>query len=119
VVCRDHALIEGIDFLSVWSEQPALELGRRPVAQRGVQAFWVVDLLEKPADAGAGFGQIAIFRPLNFLVFQGLDKRFTGCVVPGIPLARPADLDAVVAEPLGIVAAGVLHAAIGVMHQSG
>jgi hypothetical protein len=44
-----------------FSQQPALELGRRQVAERRVQAFLVVDLFEKRADAGVGLGQVAIF----------------------------------------------------------
>ena len=75
-------------LLVVLSEQPALELGRRQVAARGVQTFLVVDLLEKHADAGAGLGQIAIFRPVDFLVFQGLDERLAGRIGPA-PLTTP------------------------------
>ncbi len=43
-------------FLVVLSQQSALKLDRRPVAERGVQTFLVVDLLEKEADAGTGQG---------------------------------------------------------------
>ena len=43
------------------SQQPALELSRRQVAECRVQAFLVVDLFEKRADAGVSLGQVAIF----------------------------------------------------------
>ena len=43
------------------SPRAALELGRRQVAERGVQAFLVVNLFQKHAEAGVGVGQIAIF----------------------------------------------------------
>src|SRR5215469_6112079 len=115
VVLWDRPLIEWIDFLMpqkthrenvprsgllVLRQQPAFELGRRPIAERGGQAFLVVDLVEKDADAGAGLGQVAIFRPVNFLILQGLDKRFAGRIVPRIPWARHADPDAVVVKAI-------------------
>ena len=46
------------------SPRAALELGRRQVAERGVQAFLVVNLFQKHAEAGVGVGQIAIFGAL-------------------------------------------------------
>ena len=44
------------------SEQPALELCRRQVTERRVQALLVVDLFEKRGDAGAGLRQALLGR---------------------------------------------------------
>ena len=128
----DRALIERIDFpmpekthKEAAAQRPpcvcaavALELGRRQVAERRVQALLVVDLLQKHAHAGLGLGQIAIFRAVDLFVLQGFHKRFARGIVPGIGFPRHADADAVVLEQLRVIGAGVLHAAIGVMHQS-
>jgi hypothetical protein len=51
-----------------------------------VQAFLVVDLLEKHADASAGVGEIAILGPENLFVLEGLNKRLARRVIPGITL---------------------------------
>ena len=55
-------------LLGILSQQPALELDRGEIAERGMQAFLVVDLVQKPADAGAGLRQIAVFAAIDFLV---------------------------------------------------
>jgi hypothetical protein len=49
----------------------ALELDRRAIAQRRVQPFLVVDLVQKIADAEAGFGQIAIVAAIHLFALQG------------------------------------------------
>ena len=53
------------------SEQTALELPRGQVAERRVQAFLVVDLFEKHAEARPGVGEVAIFGTVSLLVLQG------------------------------------------------
>ena len=98
--------------------QLALELDRGQVAERRVQAFLVVDLLQEHANARLGLGQMAIFGAVDLFVFQSFHKRFARGIVPGIRFPRHADADAVVLEQLRVIGAGVLHAAIGVMHQT-
>src|SRR5665213_143219 len=73
----------------------SFEAGRRHVAQRGMQAFFVVDLFEELADGRASVGQIAIFVAQYFFVLQRFHEGLAGRVVPRVTLARHADLDAV------------------------
>src|SRR6185437_2111215 len=95
-----------------------LELGRRQVAERRVEAFLVVDLFEELADRSARLGQVAVFVAQDLLVLERLHERFAGRVIPRIAFARHADGDAVALEQAGVIVAGVLRAAIGVMHQA-
>lgn len=71
------------------------ELGRRQVAERGVQPLLVVDLFQEPGDGGASLGQVPVFVPMYLLVLQGLHERFASRVVPRVRLARHTDVDAV------------------------
>jgi|ERR1700739_2214734 hypothetical protein len=71
-----------------------------------MQALLVVHFPQKLTDRGAGVLQITIFATVDFLIFQGLDKRLAGCVIPGVALARYADLDAQVLQELGVISAG-------------
>src|ERR1017187_7497276 len=66
----------------------AFELAGRTIAERGVEPFLVVDLLQKLADASPGFGQVAILAAIDFFALQRLHERFTRRVVPGIATAR-------------------------------
>src|SRR5882762_561824 len=95
-----------------------LELGRWSIAERGVQALLVVDLLDEGADAARGFMVIAIEPAIDLL---GLERRHEALglgVVVGIADPAHADADAVRLQELAVVGAGILHAAIGVMDQA-
>ena len=61
---------------------------------------------------------IAILGSLHLFLFQGLHERFTRGIVPGVRLAAHTDVDAVRLQQIRVLAAGILHAAIGVMHQT-
>jgi hypothetical protein len=50
--------------------QVSLELRGRQIAERRVQAFLVVDLLEECADRSAGLCQIPVFVAVNLLIFK-------------------------------------------------
>jgi hypothetical protein len=84
-----------------------------------VQPLFVVDLFREVFDRGASLCQIAIFLPVDLLVFQRLQERLAGGVVVWIPATAHADLDAVFPEQMGAIPRGVLHAAVGVMRQTG
>jgi len=91
----------------------------RHVAERGMQPLFVVDLFQELADGRTGVGQIAIFVAQHLLVLKRLHERFAGRVVPRVALARHADLNAVGFEQIRVIIAGVLRAAVGMMHQAG
>ena len=103
--------------LHILCHQLCLELGRRQIAQGRVQAFLVVDLFDEHVDRGPRIGQIAAFLMQHLFVLQRLHERLTRGVVPGIALAAHADLDAMPLQPVRLVVAGILAAAIGVIHQ--
>lgn len=62
---------------------------------------------------------IAIFVAEHFFVLERFHERFAGRVIPRIALARHADIDAVGFEQIRVIVAGVLRAAVGMMHQAG
>src|SRR5437016_1012740 len=98
--------------------QAMLELGGWQVAQSGVQAFLVVDLLDEALDGSASFPYIPIFLPIHFLTFQGFHPGLAAAILPRTSLVAHADLAAVGLQQLGIGGRGILAAAIGMMHPS-
>src|SRR5438105_9709742 len=95
-----------------------LELRRWHIAESGVEPFLVVDAFEELTHACASLAEIPIFGAIHLLVFEGLHERLTGSVVVWISLTAHADLRVVLPQHLRIVPGGVLHAEIGVMHQT-
>ena len=89
------------------------------IAKRGMQPLPIVDRFQEFADAFASMGQIAIFVAEHFFILQRLHERFAGRVVPRVALARHADFNAVGFEQIPVIVAGVLRAAVGMMHQAG
>ena len=84
-----------------------------------MQPFLVVDLFQKLADGRTRFRQIPVFVAQHLFVLQSLYERFAGRVVPGVAFTRHADVDAVGLQQVGVIVAGVLRAAIGMMDQPG
>ena len=105
-------------FLVLLRRQVCFELHRRHVTQRRMQALAVVDPLQKLTDRGACLRQVPVLAAIDLFVLQGLQKRLAGGVVLRIALAGHADLDSLALEQVGVVAAGIWNAAIGMVHQA-
>src|SRR6185295_2200031 len=88
------------------------------IADGGMKTLLVVDLVEEGADFATRLGQIPVFVAVNLLIFQRFHEGFARRVVPRFAFARHADLNTVFFEQAGVVAAGVLRAAIRMMHQT-
>src|SRR5687767_4888771 len=69
----------------------SLELCRRQIAQRGVQAFLVIDTLDELAKASLCISEVKILGPINLLVLQRLHERFRLRVV--VRVTAPAHAD--------------------------
>src|SRR5689334_1791064 len=95
----------------------ALELRRWPVIECRVQALLVVNCIQELPDPRARLRQVAIFGTVHLFRFERLHEGLTGRVVPRVGLARHADADVMILQHLGVFAAGILHAPVGVMHQ--
>src|SRR5450631_4950118 len=85
-----------------------LELGRWSIAERGVQALLVVDLLDEGADAARGFMVIAIEPAIDLLGLERLHEALGLGVVVGIADPAHAGDNAARLEQLGVVATGIL-----------
>ena len=83
-----------------------------------MKPFLVVDLVEEGADFAPRLGEIPVFVAVNLLMFQRFHEGFARRVIPRIAFARHADLDTVFFKQAGVIAAGVLRAAIRMMHQT-
>jgi hypothetical protein len=82
-----------------------------------MQALAVVDFLQELASRSPCMFQAALFRAIDFLVFESLDEALRLRIVIGGSGATHAAADAVLFEFCSIVLGSVLHAAIRVMHQ--
>ncbi len=70
-----------------------------------------------PQDLGAGLVAGVEFEVSELLDLEGCEKAFGRSVVPAVALAAHAADDACGLQRLAIVAAGILAAAVGVMHE--
>ena len=61
-----------------------------------MQSFPIIDKLQEFANAGVSIVEVAIFVPINLLVFQRLHERFAGGVGQGSQLQLMATLPTVV-----------------------
>lgn len=77
----------------------------------------IINRLNKLSDTFVDIGQIAVFRAINFLVFEGFHERLGLGIVVGIALATHANGDAMLLQQLRAIAASVLDALIRMMHQ--
>src|ERR1700758_5574315 len=75
------------------------------------------DCGQEPSNRSPCIFQAAIFRAIDFLVFESFHKALRLSIVIRGSGAAHADADAVLLEFCGVVARSILHAAIGVMHQ--
>src|SRR5687767_590063 len=96
----------------------ALEVNRRQVAERRVDALAVVERLDVIEDAGPSL----LARPVVLVVdefgLQGVEEALLGRVVVAVALAAHAGDDAVRFEHSAELGGRVLHSAIGVMNQA-
>jgi len=83
-----------------------------------VQSLPIVDLLDEGADPCSCVNGIAIGTAIDLLLLQGLHEAFRLGIVVGIADTTHARPDIVVGKQPGIVAAGVLHAAVGVVDEA-
>jgi len=97
----------------------SFELVRALVSQRGVKPEPVVVLLDELLEVGVQLIEILVFVHIDLLALEGLDEALAEGVVVGVAGAAHAGQDAVDLEQFGVLLGGVLHAAIGVVHQPG
>ena len=77
----------------------------------------VVDLLDERPDAGLGLGQVAVGSAIHLFGLQRLHEALSLGVVGGTAATAHGGDDAGVLKPAGVVAAGILHAAIRVVDE--
>src|SRR5476651_475291 len=94
------------------------KLHRGTIPQRRVQAFLVVHLIDKLGDGRLRLRHVPIVIAIHFLVLQGFDKALGKSVVVRIAGPAHAAADLVLVQQFAILGAGVLYAAIRMMHQS-
>ena len=92
---------------------------RRTVAQRRMQSLLIVVPVDKFLDVSAQVIEIAILVGVDFFPLQSLQKTFAAGVVVRIRRAAHARNHSMPFENGAIVFAGILHAAIGMMDQTG
>src|SRR5882724_12538145 len=95
-----------------------LKLAGRQIAQRRVEPLLVIDPLDEFADACPGVGQVTIFGSVDLLVFKRFHKALGFGIVVGIAPPAHADGHTVLLQQINVSAAGILYAAIGMMHQT-
>ena len=120
VVGSDNSMLGWRCRAVLWSEalQACLEFDRRSITQCRVQPSAIVDVLDEGADHLAGVLEIAIVSAVDLLVLESLDEALRLRVVIRITDAAHARLDAVHLQQGGVLAASILHPAVGVMNQA-
>src|SRR5262245_1485789 len=108
--CREATSLRGASVL--------LELRRRQVAESGVEPGPVIHALQELADIRASLVEITIFVAVDLLILQRFQEGLTGGVVVRVALAAHADLRLVLSEHLRVLLRSILHAAIGMVHQT-
>ena len=83
-----------------------------------MQPVFVIHLFDKPLERSPGLGQIAVLLPVDLLGLPRLQETFRPGMIVRIPDPAHANRDRVLLQPIGVVLGGVLHPAIGVMHQA-
>ena len=84
-----------------------------------MQPLGIVDFVDEAADLGLGMGQVAIGSAIDFLLFEGFHEALRLGVVVGAGDPAHARLDVMRRQPLDVVGAGILDAAVGVVDQAG
>ena len=93
------------------------ELNGRLIADRGMQSTGVVDVVDESADIALGVFAAAIGLAVDLLGFERMHEALGLGVVLRRYRATHAGVGADLAQAQGVVAAGVLHAAVGMMDQ--
>src|SRR5271167_2579129 len=83
-----------------------------------MQALLVVNFLQELSDRSFGFLQIAVFRAVDFLVFEGLDKTFRSGIVVRVRHPAHAATNAVLFQLCPVVLRSILHAPVGMVYQA-
>lgn len=96
-----------------------LELLRRAIAQRGMEAHSVIVLLDEGLDVLAQVCEIPIPVRVDLLPLQRLQKTLAAGVVVRVRRPAHARNHVVLLKELHIRARGILDAPIRVMHQAG
>lgn len=78
----------------------------------------IVDVLDERADLLSGVTNVAIERRVALFVLERLHEALRLCIVIRIGKAAHAGDDAMGVEQHGVVATCVLHAAVGMMHET-
>ena len=94
-----------------------LELDRGEIRQGGVQALAVVHLLDERADGATRLVGITVAASVDLFLFERLHEALGFRVVVRGPDPTHARLDPVFDKPRGVLAAGVLHPAIGMVNE--
>src|SRR4051812_19910887 len=94
------------------------KLLRRLIAKRRVETQPIVVLIEELFQVSGEILEIAILIAVNFFLFEGLHKALASRIVIRIGRAAHAGNHAMSTQQSRVIGASVLHAAIGVMHQT-
>ena len=98
--------------------ESGFELNGWFIAEGGVEPLAVVGFFEEAADVGAGvFDGLVVFG-VDLLFLERLHEALGFGVVIGIACSAHAGGDGVVCKSLGIVVAGVLDAAVGMVDEA-
>src|SRR5512146_1045942 len=98
-----------------WLQAP-LEILRRTILKRRMQATPVVVLLQELSDVQLQIRPVAIRAGVDFLLFQCSDKALAMSIVVRSAGPAHAGLDTVFFQQTNILAAGILRATIGMVH---
>src|SRR5437660_220176 len=113
-----------------WSEEPGsssarqcdigrLELCWWHIPQTGMQPLGIIHLLNEDLQIGLRVGKRLIFLEIHLLLLEGLEKTFGLGIVIRITHGGHANLCADLLQLLYIVMTSILHAAVGMMDQTG
>src|SRR5690348_14935035 len=95
-----------------------LESRGRMVGQRRMESLAIVDNLDELADSSLRLIQIPVATGVDLLALQGFHEALRHSVVPRAADPAHARLNAGFLQTADVVAAGILHAAIGMMDQA-
>src|ERR1700735_4764237 len=114
ILWHGHGLV-CFTFLSL--SEFVFELNGRLIADRGMQSAGIVDVVDEGADLVLGVLAAAITLSVDLLGFERMHEALGLGVVLRRSRAAHAGVGADLAQAQGVVAAGVLHAAVGMMDQ--
>src|SRR5262249_45608014 len=98
--------------------QVCFKFGGRSIGERRVQAAAVVDVFEEAADRRARVVDVAVGCSVDLLLLERAHEALRLGIVVGTANAAHARPDVVYLKDGGVIAACVLHAAVGMMDQA-